>query len=125
MARNGAPLALSAAGQVKKALRRGDTPTAKYVALLVRLDEVATVVSIYRKAFKTGELALCWKIREDIQNRITGIPYRAVNPLKDSKTSDLYNDARVQIAIQNLIQPPVPPQLPPQESVTVESEAVA
>ena len=63
---------------------------------------MAPVDRLYQEAYDSGNLNLCWQIREDIQNRITGKPFVARNPANDNKGIDLYSDNRIQLAIGNL-----------------------
>lgn len=76
-----------------------------YHAVSKECDAIATRVQLYETAWLKGLVALCWQMREDVDNRLYGKPFVSSNPEDQAKAGVIYNDKRLQVAIQTLLPP--------------------
>lgn len=74
---------------------------------LQAIDAIASPEEIYSRAIAANLLSLAWQVRCDIENRLYGKPYTAINPDEKAKPATI-TDNRLQIAIQQLIPGPKP-----------------
>ena len=79
------------------------------VKVLKAFDVVASWDEIYKAAWEKGDHALCASIRFRCEDRLYGKPFTAENPAAKGKGSPIFNDNRLQVAIQNLLPPPAAP----------------
>lgn len=71
--------------------------------ILKDIDSIASPSEIYQRALDRNLLALCWQIRERVEDRLLGKPFVAENPNAVKPINNILNDNRLQIAIQQLV----------------------
>lgn len=96
-------------------------------AIVREWDAIADEVAIYQAAWTKQNLALCVQMRENAKDRLFGKPFVSINPDTSEQAQLIYNDKRLQVAIQTLLPPTVPPNVPPKQALpsvinTIDSE---
>jgi hypothetical protein len=97
-------------GRYKSQVKRGPKPL--YLQHMSRnaagnhlktFDGIATWEQVYKEAWDKGDYALCASIRFRCEDRLYGKPFTAENPEAKGKGNVVFNDNRLQMAIQTLL----------------------
>ena len=99
-------------GRSKSGNKPGRKP--RYIKLLGRykagrvleeFDSIASPQEIYAYLWEQKRIAEMIQMRQNAENRLMGKPFTAENPAAKGKGSPIFNDNRLQVAIQNLLPP--------------------
>jgi hypothetical protein len=72
---------------------------------LKAFEAIASLAQIYQRAWDKGNEALCAQLWLRCEDRLYGKPFTAENPEAKGKSNPLFQDNRLQVAINTLLPP--------------------